>query len=199
MRSSTKHRRLEFDCLARLLPPLIGIPIVVRWGCVMNGVHLDRRPRYASHRYDDDLLLKVPVLLWLVLVFLVRHLLLLGITFLPTTGEEIEVLRTLVRPEFLVADLPAALVLAAGFRRQRPCPDWVGRVWPRAREILTLSILMYLGILVAVLAGSSLPLRDAIDEPLLVSLLLSLAVPIYLWRSRLVADVVRDCPRTRDA
>jgi hypothetical protein len=165
----------------------------------MSIAHPDRRPRYGSHRYDDDLLLKAPIPLWLALVFLVRHLLLLGITFLPTTGEEIEVLRNLVRPEFIFADLPAALVMAAGFRRRRPCPDWVRRIWRRAREILTLSILMYLGLLVATLAGSSLPLRDAIDEPLLVSLLVSLAVPVYLWRSRLLADVVRDCPGRHDA
>ncbi|MFB1485778.1 MULTISPECIES: DUF2919 family protein [unclassified Thiocapsa] len=165
----------------------------------MSLAHPDRRPRYASHRYDDDLLLKTPILLWLVLVFLVRHLLLLGITFLPTTGEEIEILRNLVRPEFIFADLPAALVMAAGFRRRRPCPSWVRRIWRRAREILTLSILIYLGLLVATLAGSSLPLRDAIDETLLASLLLSLAVPFYLWRSRLVADVVRDCPGRHDA
>jgi hypothetical protein len=165
----------------------------------MSGPHADRRPRYASHRYDDDLLLKVPILLWLTLIFLVRHLLLLGITFLPTTGEEIEVLRNLVRPELIIADLPAALVMAAGFRRRRPCPEWARRVWRRAREILTLSILVYLGLLVAALAGSGLPLPDAIDEPILVSLLASLAVAVYLWRSRLVADVVRDCPGSRDA
>ncbi|QVL48470.1 MAG: DUF2919 family protein [Thiocapsa sp.] len=165
----------------------------------MSGAHPDRRPRYAAHRYDDDLLLKTPILLWLTLVFLVRHLLLLGITFLPTTGEEIEVLRNLVRPELLFADLPAALVLAAGFRRRRPCPGWVRGIWQRAREILTLSIFIYLGVLLTVLTDSSQPLRDAIDELLLASLLLSLAVPFYLWRSRLVADVVRDCPRAGDA
>jgi hypothetical protein len=165
----------------------------------MSGGRAHGRSRYASHRYDDDLLLKAPVLLWLTLIFLVRHLLLLGITFLPTTGEEIEVLRNLVRPELLFADLPAAIVMGAGFRRRRPCPVWVRRIWRRARETLTLSILMYLGLLVAALADSNLPLRDAIDEPLLVSLLLSLAVPAYLWRSHLVADVVRDCPGPLDA
>jgi hypothetical protein len=165
----------------------------------MSGAHPDRRPSYASHRYDDDLLLKAPVLLWLTLIFLVRHLLLLGITFMPTTGEEIEVLRNLVQPELLVADFPAAIVMAAAFRRRRPCPDWVRRIWRRAREILTVSIFIYLGVLVALLGGSSLPLRDAIDEPFLISLLLSLAVAVYLWRSRLVADVVRDCPGPLDA
>jgi hypothetical protein len=165
----------------------------------MTRAHPDRRPRYPSHRYDDDLLLKTPFLLWLTLAFLVRHLLLLGITFLPTTGEEIEVMRNLVRPELLFADLPAALVMAAGLRRRRPCPDWVRRIWQRAREILTLSLIIYLGVLLALFGGSSVPLRDAIDEPLLVSLLLSLAVAAYLWRSRLVADVVRDCPGPLDA
>jgi hypothetical protein len=156
------------------------------------------RPRYGSHRYDEDLVLKVPPLLWLTMIFLVRHLLLLGITFLPTTGEEIEVLRNLVRPEFLFADLLAATVLAAAFRRRRPCADWVRRVWRRTREILTASVVLYLATAAWSVTVSGEPLWHAIDESLLVSLLLSLAVVAYLWRSPLVADVLRDCPGSRE-
>lgn len=164
----------------------------------MSGSRLDRRPRYGSHRYDDDLLLKVPPLLWLTTVFLVRHLLLLGITFLPTTGEEIEFLRGLVRPEFLFADLPAAVVMLAGFRRRRPCSAQVRRIWRYTREILTLSIGLYVVLVLAPVLGSDQPLRDAIDEPVLVSFLLNLAALAYLWRSRLIADVLRDCPGRGD-
>lgn len=40
--------------------------------------------RYPPERYSDDLILRVPPVLWLVMLFLVRHLILLGITFLPT-------------------------------------------------------------------------------------------------------------------
>lgn len=98
----------------------------------------------AATHYDDDLLLRVPPLLWLALVFLVRHLLLLGITFLPTTGAEIAILRDLIRPEYLLADLIAATVLMAGLRRRRPCPDWVRHLWRWGREILTLSVGLYL-------------------------------------------------------
>ncbi|WP_373508191.1 DUF2919 family protein [Thiocapsa sp.] len=164
----------------------------------MSGSRLDRRPRYGSHRYDDDLLLKVPPLLWLATVFLVRHLLLLGITFLPTTGEEIEVLRALVRPEFVFADLPAAVVMLAAIRRRRPCSTPVRRIWRYTREILTLSVGLYAVLVLAASLRSGQPLRDAIDEPILASFLLGLAVLAYLWRSRLVADVVRDCPGRRD-
>ncbi len=164
----------------------------------MSAPRRDRQPVYGSERYDDDLLLKVPVLLWLALAFSVRHLLLLGITFLPTTGEEIEIFRNLVRPEFLFADLPAAAVLLAGFRRRRPCPGWVSRIWRHAREILTVSIVLYLGLLIRHLLASGESLVQAIDEPLLISVLFSLAVVAYLWRSPLVADVLRDCPGRLD-
>lgn len=160
----------------------------------MSGPLPARGKVYRSERYDDDLLLKVPVMMWLALAFCVRHLLLLGITFLPTTGEEIEIFRNLIRPEFLLADLPAAAVLLAGFRRRRPCPGWVSRVWRRAREILTGSIVLYLGLLIRHLLGSGESLAQGIDEPLLISVLFSLAVVAYLWRSPLMADVLRDCP-----
>jgi hypothetical protein len=164
----------------------------------LSGRSLDGRPRYGSHRYDEDLILKVPVLLWLGVVFLVRHLLLLGITFLPTTGEEIDVFRNLVRPEFLLADLPAAAVMLAGFRRRRPCPGWVRVIWRRGREILSGAVVLYLALVARVVSESGEPLRQAIDEPLLISILLCLALVAYLWRSPLVADVLRDCPGRRD-
>jgi hypothetical protein len=161
---------------------------------VMGEPDVQRRAQYGSHRYDDDLLLKAPMLLWLTMVFLVRHILLLGMTFLPTTGEEIEIFRTLVRPEFLLADLPAAAVMLAGFRRRRPCPDWVRRIWRLGREFLSVSVVLYIALVARALSASGEPLRQAIDEPLLISLLLCLAAVAYLWRSPLVADVLRDCP-----
>jgi hypothetical protein len=198
MHSSTKRRRLEPSGSADSRSPVLGIPSAFSLGPAMKESRIDCRPPYPSHRYDEDLLLKVPPLLWLTTVFLVRHLLLLGITFLPTTGEEIEVLRNLVRPEFLLADIPAAIVMAAGFRRRRPCSDLVRRIWRYAREILSLSVALYAVLVAATSMSSGRPLHDRIDEPVLASFLLSLAVLAYLWRSRLVADVLRDCPGRRD-
>lgn len=156
------------------------------------------RLRHPSHRYDDDLVLKVPLLLWLALVFLVRHVLLLGITFMPTTGEEIEVLRHLARPAYVLADLPAALVMLAGMKRRRPCAAWVARIWRFGREILTGAILLYYALVAWTLSDTGRALVDAIDEWLLTSLLLCLAILAYLWRSPLIADVMLDCPERED-
>ncbi len=92
--------------------------------------------RYPLERYTDDLVLRVPPVLWLVMLFLVRHLILLGITFLPTMGREVEMLRALVRPWYLPADLLALPVLIGGAwfgpggGSCSPCPPWPTRSWP---------------------------------------------------------------------
>jgi hypothetical protein len=146
-----------------------------------------------SH-YDEHLTLKVPVALWLVLAFLLRHLLLLGITFLPTTGTEITALRDLIRPEYLIADLLALPVALVAARRRPEAPDWMRRLWPLGRPLLTASALLYLALLTWRLATAGEPLITAIDEPVLISALLNLAVVAYLWRSGLVGDVFREFP-----
>jgi hypothetical protein len=155
----------------------------------------DARPRrYSAHRYDDDLLLKTPPLLWLAMVFLVRHVLLLGITFLPTTGPEIAALRAWVRPEDLLAALPALPVLLVALRRRRPCAAWMASLWQRGREVLTLSVLLDL-LLVLPLPWTGVGLLERpFDEAALIAVLMCLAVLGYLWRSPLVADVFDDCP-----
>jgi hypothetical protein len=152
------------------------------------------RLRYEPERYDDDLALKVPVALWLALAFLVRHLLLLGITFLPTTGEEIRVLRDLVRPEYLLADLVALPVLLVAVRRRPQAPDWMRRLWSAGRGLLTLSVLVHLALLARTLAVAGQPLERALNEPTLIVALLDLAVLSYLWRSALLADLFRSFP-----
>ncbi|MGB5832050.1 MAG: DUF2919 family protein, partial [Thiohalocapsa sp.] len=81
-----------------------------------------KRLRHHPERYDEHLALKVPVTLWLILAFLVRHLILLAITFMPTTGQEIIVLRDLIQPEYLVADALALPVLLVAARRRPEAP-----------------------------------------------------------------------------
>ncbi len=144
--------------------------------------------------YDEHLTLKVPRMLWLVIAFLLRHLLLLGITFLPTTGEEITVLRDLIRPQFLAADLLALPVAVMAARRRPQAADWMRRLWPCGRSLLTLSALLYLALLISGIATSGTPLIRTVDEAVLISALLNLAVIVYLWRSSLVRDLFREFP-----
>jgi hypothetical protein len=150
---------------------------------------------YPAHRYTDDLVLRVPPALWLAMLFLVRHLVLLGITFLPTTGQEILFLRGLVRPEYLAADLIALPVLIAAARRRPEAGRAWRSVWPLGRTLLTLSALAFPVLAIGRFLATGRPLPLGIDGPLLASLLASLALVAYLWRSPLARDVFREFPR----
>jgi hypothetical protein len=152
------------------------------------------RIKYAPQDYDEHLSLKVPLLLWLAMAFLIRHLVLLGITFLPTTGQEIVVLRDLVQPEYLVADLIALPVLLTAIRRGPRAPRWSRAIWTAGRALLTLSAMLYPLTLCIAASFSVRPLANVISEANLVSALLSLAIIAYLWRSPLVGDLFRDWP-----
>ncbi|WP_462321883.1 DUF2919 family protein [Halochromatium sp.] len=150
--------------------------------------------KYQPERYDDHLCLRVPVTLWLCLVFLVRHLLLLGITFLPTTGEEITVLRELIRPEYLLADLLALPVLLVGVRRRPRSPRWMPQLWRIGRGLLLASAALYLLLFGAHLIASTRPLTTTLNEATLITGLLNLAIIAYLIRSPLLRDLFAQWP-----
>lgn len=138
--------------------------------------------------------LKVPWTLWIVMVFLVRHLLLLGVTFMPTTGEEIKVLRELIHPQYLPADIPAALVLFLAMRRRPECGDWPRRLWRHGRWLLMASAAGYLLLLGLTLVGGGQPLQITVDEWILASVLLNVWILVYLVRSPLLRDLFADFP-----
>jgi hypothetical protein len=150
--------------------------------------------KYSPERYDAHLCLRVPATLWLTLAFLIRHLLLLGITFLPTTGDEIRVLRELIRPEYLIADLIALPVLVAAVRRRPRAPRWMRQAWQFAHGLLTVSATTYLLLLAMTIARSAQPITQTLTEPALVSALITLAILAYLARSPLLRDLFASWP-----
>ena len=154
------------------------------------------RLRYPLERYDAQFNLRIPATLWLIMVLLLRHGLLLIITFMPTTGKEITVLRDLIRPEFLLADALALPVFVSAIRRNaKRTPAWMPRVWRHARTLLSLSLLLYLALLSAPLLAGTGPLVQRLSEAALLSALLNLAALAYLWRSPLLPDLFRDWPQ----
>lgn len=155
---------------------------------------------YPPERYDAELNLRVPATLWVIMALLLRHGLLLIITFMPTTGKEITVLRELIRPEYLLADAIALPVFISAIRRHAAKrPAWMPVIWRRARPLLSLSILLYLGLLTNSLVVSVGPLEQRLTEAVLASAMLNLAALAYLWRSRLLPDLFRDWPPDKAA
>jgi hypothetical protein len=155
---------------------------------------MSRRPTYPSFRYDPGLVLKVPPTLWLLMLFLVRHFVLVGLTFTPRGGSTVSYLRDLVSPLFLVSDLPALLVLVAAARRRAGATRPIRALWSRGRVLLGASAVLYLVLLAASLWASGQPLDLAVNEAVVASVCAHLLVLVYLVRSRLAKDVFEDFP-----
>ena len=154
-----------------------------------------KRLPYPPECYDIHFNLRIPATLWLIMVLLLRHGLLLIITFMPTTGKEITVLRELIRPEYLLADAIALPVFISAIRRHAPItPAWMRQVWQRARILLSLSLLVYLSQLTNNLLTGPGSVERRLSEAVLISALLNLAALTYLWRARMLPDLFRDWP-----
>jgi hypothetical protein len=153
---------------------------------------------YPVSRYDRHFCLKIPPLLWLTMLFLMRHTVLVLLSFLPRTGDAMTYLRDLVDPLFLFADLPAGIVLFAAVRRKAGAQGWIRALWQRGGPLLASSALLYLLLLMAALAASERSLLLNINEAIILSVLLNLAIVAYLGRSPLLKDVFADFPVTPD-
>lgn len=155
---------------------------------------MKQHPTYPANRYDEHLVLKVPPMLWLAMLFLVRHAILILLSYLPRTGDAMLYLRDLVEPWFLLADVPAALVLFAAVRRKPGAMDWICATWRSGRLLLGTSALLYLILLAGTMALSARHLLSIVNEALILSVFLNLAVIAYLGRSPLVRDVFGEFP-----
>jgi hypothetical protein len=153
---------------------------------------------YPASRYDEHLMLKVPAMLWLAMVFLVRDLALLAVTFLPTSGSAIEVLRDYVEPIYLVADLPALVVLLLAMRRRPGAPPWMRKAWRAGRHLLLASAALHIGLWTAHFGAVDHWNLLRLNEGVILLTVLDVAILFYLARSPLVADLFQDTPR-RDA
>lgn len=152
------------------------------------------KKHHAARHYDDNLGLRVPPMLWLSMLFLVRHPILIGITFLPTSGDTLEYLRALVEPIRLAADLPALVVLIAATRRRPEAGARTRAIWARGRWLLGASAILdgVLGMHSLLGAG---PGQSMIAGQLVVAMLVvDLWICLWLASSRLLRDLFADFP-----
>ena len=157
-------------------------------------------PDYRQTLTLDDLdeygCLKISIGLWLIIVYLCRHviLLLLGATSsfanftYGQTGASYAVLFS--DPWFLAASAPALLVLAAAVRRTPSAPTWIRALWKAGAVLLTLSAALDLAILGILLGatGRSVELIHASQA------VLGVVCLILLVRSQRMRDTFADFP-----
>ncbi len=149
--------------------------------------------KYPVDRYDENLLLKVPALLWLAILYGIRHAFFVAAAALmPMDVVTLPWLQMQTSPYFLLTDLPAALVLLAAGHRVPTGLNIMRRVWKAGRWLLLVSYLSGIALFVRlnwdeVADPSSWHFADGV-----IVLLIDLALVVYVFSSALVRDVFRD-------
>jgi hypothetical protein len=151
--------------------------------------------KYPAHHYDENLVLKVPAMLWLVILYGIRHFLFVGFAkLMPMDIVTIPWINFQTSPFFMLADLPAALVLFAIGHRVPNGQNFMRRVWKSGRWLLLASY-------VASITLFSCLNKDVLADPsswdfpdaMLVAMM-DVVIVAYLLRSERVRDVFRDFP-----
>lgn len=96
--------------------------------------------KYNARHYDADLKLKVPLLLWLALLFGVRHFFLVALAgLMPSESETTAWVGLQAHYELLACNLPALLVLLATGHRIPDAMPVMRWIWRHGRLLVALS------------------------------------------------------------
>lgn len=151
--------------------------------------------KYSTFHYDENLLLKVPPLLWLSILYGIRHFFIVGAAFLmPMDVVTIPWVNFQTSPYFMLTDLPAVLVLLAIGHRIPNAMSFMRWVWMHGRWLLISSYMAGIALFIYVN-------REVMTDPNswdfldgLLVVIVDFAVVGYLLSSGLVRDVFKDFP-----
>ena len=156
----------------------------------------DYRQHLTLNDLDDYGCLRISFGLWLIIVYLCRHvvLLLLGATSSFATftygqmGASYAVLYS--NPWFLLASAPALPVLAAGLRRAPSAPSFIRLIWQAGTMLLSLAAVLDMAILGILLVTTSAQLEVIhLSQTMLTAVCL-----LVLMRSKRIRDTFAEFP-----
>jgi len=155
--------------------------------------------KYSTFHYDENLLLKVPPLLWLSILYGIRHFFIVGATVLmPMDVVTIPWINFQTSPFFMLTDLPAVLVLLAIGHRIPNAISFMRWVWMHGRWLLVSSHMA--GIALFTYVNKEVmtdPSSWGFPDGMLVVIIDSVFVGFLLLSER-VRDVFKDFPSSTE-
>ncbi len=154
---------------------------------------------YRPQDFTEDGVLRVGFLLWAVMIFLNRHLILLvfgAVTSLIGSRFGLDssgLVKLFSNPWFLLAGLPAVAVLVAALRRDRKAGQLIRGLWHHGRWLLAISTGLDLALLIAL----GMLTQADINELHIVGGILDSYVLLYLIRSAWARARFADFPTVR--
>ena len=144
---------------------------------------------YSFHDYNKYFSLKVPLLLWFLIFYSLRHALLL-LVFAPTL-QTVDALTDETQWAYYMCSIPAILLLAALSNRVPSAGKITRGIWQQGKHLLEVSLLLHLGI--NILLSLLKPVwHPSLTQTLL--LLIDVSGLVYLHKSRHVHDLFVDFP-----
>ncbi|HJN48950.1 MAG: DUF2919 family protein [Pseudomonadales bacterium] len=157
---------------------------------------MKRTDHYDLTDFADDGTLRISLLLWLILIYLSRYVVIIALGAISSfisgrRGVDLSGLTTLYSSvDFLLASLPALLVIAANSKRQPAGHKVVRFVWGHGRGLLICSVLLDLCLL-----GYHWPERiHQVSLLYVFGALIDLYLLVYLLSSRRVQDTFAAFP-----
>ena len=148
---------------------------------------------YPSYCYNHNFVLRVTPLLWLIIIWSVNHLLVLGLAVFAKSGETLGLaIEYASNPFSLLSDLPGAMVMVAVINR-RPAAGKIMRwLWHYGRLFLIAGVCAQVAIIIGMYWQKTFQI---VDEWLLIILAANIVFFVFLLRSRLIKDIFLDFPQ----
>lgn len=148
---------------------------------------------YADYRYDKDYTLKLSPLLWIIILYSLRHFIIVGLSFLPRL-HEVAFLREQVEPVMLASNIPVLMLIIAYARRQPDASAIVRYIWKNGRILISASVVLHLITLCIVEWSLLTHLRPDNFSSLINTVAIDACILVYIWRSKLARDIFADFP-----
>lgn len=152
--------------------------------------------KYPSYRYDDNFVLKVSLSIKAIVLYSLRHLVIIGVAYSPSEriSGSMGYLKHQIDPLLIIPDLLALVLVYAWFKRGVSVSDRAKAIWHKGRELLMISVGLHFALMLW------LNWDDLVTDPadlgfsVMLQGLLDIVMLLYLFRSTLVKDVFADYP-----
>ncbi|BCM25196.1 DUF2919 family protein [Methyloradius palustris] len=151
--------------------------------------------KYDARFYDDYLNLKIPGVLWLSMIYGLRHIIFLAAyKLMPAEVLSTDWLAVQLSPALIFLDIPALMVLLSTGHRLPEAHKIMRLVWLNGRKLLLCS---YLGsILLFTYLNFDLIQKFTFENLSLIFsvLIFDIVISLYLYKSNLTKDIFNEFP-----
>ena len=151
--------------------------------------------KYDANAFDENLVLKVPVFLWVIIAYSVHPIVFVGLGAIPRAGSNYGFLQEYVGLGAALWALPTFVLLVALVRRTPDASPVLRRIWHSGRWFLIASLLLQSWAPFSYLTGGTYRASGSLPQQEMMLALHGVMIGILLFHQRTI-DTFNDYPGT---